>query len=99
MNKDKPAPRSYQRRVAIAATSGPFLPANNRRRGFLVSGLNATRVTITDEATAVIDQGITVPLGFPPQHFCLYLHGDWVQHQLQCIGAGAETISVIEVLE
>ena len=99
MKGGKLPPRSYLQRVAVGVASGRFLGANSKRRGRLVSSARAGFVTITDEATAVDGAGVVIPPGFPPTHLCLYIHGDWIQHQLQCISTAAETIGVVEVME
>jgi hypothetical protein len=99
MKYDKPPPASYLKRVSVGLASGSFLGANSARRGILVSSARAAFVTITDESTAVDGAGMVIPPGFPPTHLCLYIHGDWVRHQLQCIGTAAETIGVLEILE
>jgi len=86
--------------TAAFGVPGKFLPANPRRRGFVLSAPVSATVHIGTSADPIQDGGLRVPIGTAPVVVCCCDYGNWVQKQLYyATSGGGEEIYVVDVID
>lgn len=85
--------------VNVGVSSTELLGPSERRVAVAFFGTMAGRVTITNDATAVLDNGPTLVQSQAPAIFDVNVLGDCVTRPWNGIAAVAGPIGIIEVVE
>lgn len=92
---------SSQSTISVGTSAASFLPSAADRVGLIVSSPTTNRITLSlyPDTELAINQGLTLHPGMPPLMLTRAQYGDLVTRAWTAIGAGAETIGVIEIFE
>lgn len=91
---------SKQDSVNVLTTTTALLPAAPNRRAILISGPNTNRFTLSLNATAILDQGITLYAADAPLSLNVHEHGDIVTRAWTAISAtAAQNVTIISIFD